>query len=68
MLYIVGEIRSRRTQQAYEFEVLPINIFILKLAFVALLIGGMTWVLAGYNGLSWTVVVVLLVLVAWAVS
>ncbi len=61
VLYIVGEIRSRRTQQAYEFEVLPINIFILKLAFVALLIGGMTWVLAGYNGLSWTVVVVLLV-------
>ena len=61
VLYIMGEIRSRRTQQAYEFEVLPINIFILKLAFVALLIGGMTWVLAGYNGLSWTVVVVLLV-------
>ncbi|MDA0246508.1 MAG: sugar ABC transporter permease [Chloroflexi bacterium] len=61
VLYIVGEIRSRRTQQAYEFEVLPINIFILKLAFVALLIGGMTWVLAGYNGLSWTVVVVLAV-------
>jgi putative multiple sugar transport system permease protein len=60
--YVFSEIKSRRTKQAYEFEVLPTNIFILKLAFVSLLIGGMTWVLAGYNGLSWTVVVVLIVL------
>lgn len=59
--YIIGEINGRRTKQAYEFEVLPMNIFILKLLFAALLIGGMTWVLAGYNGLSWTVVVMLVV-------
>ena len=61
VLYVASEIRSRRTQQAYEFEVLPLEIFIVKLIFVAMLIGGITWVLAGYNGLSWTVVVVLLV-------
>ena len=61
VLYIVGEIRKRRTQQAYDFEVLSQNIFILKLVFVSLLIGGMTWVLAGFNGLSWTVVVMLIV-------
>ncbi|MCA9974796.1 MAG: sugar ABC transporter permease [Chloroflexota bacterium] len=62
VLFVVGELNGRRTKQAYNFEVLPMNIFILKLAFTALLIGGMTWVLAGYNGLSWTVVVVLLVM------
>ncbi|MCA9943310.1 MAG: hypothetical protein KC449_07505 [Anaerolineales bacterium] len=61
VLYVIGEINGRRTKQSYDFEVLPTNIFILKLAFAALLIGGMTWVLAGYNGLSWTVIVMLLV-------
>ncbi|MCA9935685.1 MAG: sugar ABC transporter permease [Ardenticatenaceae bacterium] len=61
VLYIIGELNGRRTKQAYNFDVLPMNIFILKIAFTSLLIGGMTWVLAGYNGLSWTVVVVFIV-------
>lgn len=60
-LYIVGEINSRRNKQAYNFEVLPRDMFLLKLVFVSILIGGITWVLAGYNGLSWTVVIVLIV-------
>ncbi|HNB51624.1 MAG TPA: sugar ABC transporter permease [Anaerolineales bacterium] len=59
--YIYGEISSRRKKLAYNFEVLPPAMFIIKLAFISLLIGGVTWVLAGYNGLSWTVVVVLIV-------
>ncbi len=62
VLYIISEIRDRRTKLSYDFEVLPINIFVLKMVFVAVLIGGMTWVLAGYNGLSWTVIVMLVVL------
>ncbi|UCC51761.1 MAG: hypothetical protein JSV68_22065 [Anaerolineaceae bacterium] len=61
VLYIIGEIRKRKTKQAYDFEVLSQNMFILKLVFVSVLIGGMTWVLAGFNGLSWTVVVMLIV-------
>jgi putative multiple sugar transport system permease protein len=35
--------------------------FVLKLVFLSLVIGYITWILAGYNGLSWTVVIVLLV-------
>jgi putative multiple sugar transport system permease protein len=62
VFFINGEIRGRRQKIAYEFDVLPRNIFILKLVFAALLIGALTWVLASYNGLSWTVVVVLIVL------
>lgn len=62
VLYIISEIRDRHTKLSYDFEVLPINIFVLKMVFVAVLIGGMTWVLAGYNGLSWTVIVMLVVL------
>ncbi len=59
---IYSQVKGRRTKQAYAFEVLPLNIFILKLVFMAVLVGGMTWVLADYNGLSWTVVVMLVVL------
>ena len=61
VLFIISEINNRRKKQAYDFEVLPMNMFVLKLVFVSLVIGGMTWVLAGYNGLSWTVVVMLIV-------
>ncbi|MBP6468817.1 MAG: sugar ABC transporter permease [Chloroflexi bacterium] len=61
VMYIIGEINGRRKKQAYDFEVLPMNVFVLKLFFVSAIVGGMTWVLAGYNGLSWTVVVMLLV-------
>ena len=65
VLYVVGEIRTRQNKQAYNFEVLPINLFVLKLAFVSVLIGLVTWVLAGYNGLSWTVVIVLIVVAVY---
>lgn len=59
--YIWSEFSNRRKKQAYNFEVLPMNLFILKLVFVAAILGGITWILAGYNGLSWTVVIVLIV-------
>lgn len=65
ILYIISEINSRKKKQAYNFEVLPTNLFVLKLAFVSALIGGATWVLAGYNGLSWTVVIVLIVVAVY---
>jgi putative multiple sugar transport system permease protein len=58
--YIVGQINNRRKKQAYNFEVLPKRCsscadFCVDSGPLA------TWVLAGYNGLSWTVVVVLIV-------
>lgn len=61
-LYINSEISRRRKQLAYNFEVLPMDIFVLKLVFISALVGAITWVLAGYNGLSWTVVIMLIVL------
>ncbi len=61
VLFIFNEINGRRKKQAYNFEVLPQNMFILKLIFVSALVGYITWVLAGYRGLSWTLVVVLIV-------
>ncbi|HEY59469.1 MAG TPA: sugar ABC transporter permease [Anaerolineae bacterium] len=61
ILLIINQINDRRKKQVYEFDVLPMNMFVLKLVFVSVLIFGITWVLAGYNGLSWTVVIVLVV-------
>ncbi|MBN1487961.1 MAG: sugar ABC transporter permease [Anaerolineae bacterium] len=61
VLFIFNELRSRKKKLEYDFEVLPMDMFILKLVFVSVLVGLITWVLSGYNGLSWTVVVVLIV-------
>ena len=63
VLFIFNEFQGRKKKQSYGFEVLPTDMFILKLVFVTLLVGAITWVLSGYQGLSWTVVIVL-VLVA----
>ncbi|NTW03451.1 MAG: sugar ABC transporter permease [Oscillochloris sp.] len=61
VLFIFSEIRRRRNQEAYEFEVLPIEIFVLKLIFISGVVGAITWVLANYNGLSWTVIIMLVI-------
>lgn len=61
VLYIFGAANTRRKQQAYNFEVMPGDIFTLQLIFVSLLIGAVTWVLASYQGLSWTAVIMLVV-------
>jgi putative multiple sugar transport system permease protein len=59
--FIFSEINDRRKKQSYNFEVLSLDMFVAKMIFVSLVIGAITWILAGYNGLSWTVVVVLVV-------
>ncbi len=59
--YVFSELDARRKKDAYGFEVLPMGIFVLKLSFVALIVGWITWVLSSYRGFSWTVVIMLLV-------
>lgn len=64
-LYIYSELSTRRNKVKYGFDVISLPIFILKLLFVSFIIGYITWVLAGYNGFSWTVVIMLLVVVIY---
>ena len=59
LLFIINSIIDRRKTQAYNFKVLSMELFILKLVFVSALLGGITWVFAGYRGLSWTAVIIL---------
>ena len=61
VLFILNEINDRRKKQSYDFEVLSMQIFVLKLVFTSALIAYITWVLAGYRGFSWTMMVVLTV-------
>jgi putative multiple sugar transport system permease protein len=59
--FILNEIRARRTKLAYGFEVLPSELFVLKIVLIAGVVGLITWILANYSGLSWTVVIMLVV-------
>lgn len=59
--YIWSQFKNRKNKLKYNFEVVPIKIFYIKMVFVSLLIGYVTYILSDYNGLSWTVVIVLIV-------
>ena len=65
-IFIFGELRTRRNKLAYQFEVVSAGIFALKLVFVSVLMAAITWVLAGYNGLSWTLVIVVAVVIFYS--
>lgn len=61
VFFILGQINDRKRKMAYGFDVLPGAIFALKLVFISAIVALVAWVMAGYNGLSWTMVIVLLV-------
>ncbi|HLE92935.1 MAG TPA: hypothetical protein VI753_17420 [Anaerolineales bacterium] len=61
--FVTNEIITRNRMQKKKIEVLSTGMFILKLVFISTLIGGIAWILAGYQGLSWTAVVVLIVVI-----
>ncbi len=57
----ISQNRTRANKLKYHFEVVSLNVHILKLAFMSLIIAYITYILAQFNGLSWTVVIVILV-------
>ena len=61
VLFILSELNNRKKMIKNQFEVSSIAMFILKLVFISGLVGGIAWILAGYQGLSWTAVVILIV-------
>ena len=65
LLYIYNEISTRRNKLKYNFEVVSKGIFTVKLVFVSAIIAYITWILAGYNGFSWTVVIMLLTVIIY---
>ncbi|GGN98423.1 sugar ABC transporter permease [Saccharibacillus kuerlensis] len=61
LYFVYAEISKRRQKIKYNFDVPSNKIFAVKLVFVSAIIAYVTWILAGYNGFSWTVVITLLV-------
>jgi putative multiple sugar transport system permease protein len=65
LFYIYSEFSNRKNKIKYEFEVVSRGIFALKLVCVSAIIAYITWILAGYNGFSWTVIIMLLVVIIY---
>ncbi len=63
--YIFNEFKQRQSKVKYGFEVVSLPLFISKLAFVAAMISWVIWILANFNGLSYTVIIVGVVVMAY---
>ena len=58
ILVIISEIKTRKNLQKYNFKITSTPVFILKLVFVSAIIIAVALVLANYSGVSWTIVIV----------
>ncbi|WP_458118589.1 sugar ABC transporter permease [Paenibacillus sp. Z6-24] len=65
LFFVYSELSKRKQKLKYKFEVISKQIFAVKLIFVSVIIGYITWILAGYNGFSWTVVITLAVVIIY---
>jgi len=65
LLFVYNEISTRRNKMTYGFEVMSNGLFSTKLVLISAIIGYITWILAGYNGLSWTVIIMIVVVVIY---
>ncbi|MBU9712041.1 sugar ABC transporter permease [Evansella tamaricis] len=65
VFYIYSAINNRKNKMKYNFDVVSKEIFILQLVFVSSIIAYITWILSGYNGFSWTVIIMLLVVLVY---
>ena len=66
LFYIFSQIRTRNNQLQYHFQVLSVPMFIIKLIFISLIIGYIDYILAGFKGISWTLVVVAVVVAIYS--
>ena len=62
---IYSAIKNRKIKQSYNFAVSSFGLFIVQLVLIAALVGYIAWILSGYNGISWSLVILLLVVLAF---
>jgi putative multiple sugar transport system permease protein len=65
VFFVSTELINRNRMRRQNLEVSSNGMFLVKLVALSVLIGGFTWILAGYQGLSWTLVVVLIVAIIY---
>lgn len=59
---VYSQIKVRKNNLKYNFKVSSIQVFIFKLVFISAIIMAVIWVLASYQGIPWTAVIVGVVL------
>lgn len=62
VIFLINELRERKSHKKYNFEVLPSGLFLLKLVLIAAVINAFTYMLASYAGLP-NILILLLVLI-----
>ncbi len=65
ILVVVSQIRTRSNLRKYNFKVNSLPILIAKIVFLSAVIMCIMWILAGYKGISWTAVIVAVVLLIY---
>lgn len=66
IIYIVLEYRKRASKQAYNFEVIPMPLFILKIAAILFAINWFAFSLASYKGIPVILVLLAVMIVAYS--
>ncbi len=61
LFFIYNENKTRKEKLKYGFDVSSMNIFVLKLIFISVMITYLSYKLSQYNGISWTLFIVLIV-------
>jgi putative multiple sugar transport system permease protein len=65
LFFVYNEIANRRNKLTYGFDVMSKNLFSVKLFLISAVIAYITWILAGYNGFSWTVIIIIAVVIVY---
>ena len=66
LIYVFSEMRKRKTLIKYKFEVMKKDMFITKLIFISLIISLFFYTLSQYRGISWTVVIIFIVVAIYS--
>ena len=62
---ILRNISIRKSKQSYSFEIIPMYMFVIQQIILLIVISAITWVLSGSSGMSWTVVIMLAVVIGY---
>ena len=65
VLFILSEMRTRRARLQYHFEIISKPMFIIKLLLVSGVIAYVSYTLSSFNGLSWTMLIVIAVVAVY---
>ena len=65
VLVIISQVKARKNKKKYNFPVVSFPVFVVGLVFVSAIIFAVVWVLAIYQGIPWTAVIVGVVLLAY---